>query len=166
MLGLKIFVQVQTFRRRPFVPLHNFCHPVTIQISFYSSLWWASAATKSSLVGLEREEFRRLATTGSRAESYSADCCLATSWRHFQPDVVQRRGGFTRLARADLGFWDWRNLLPTLTCHTLTHSMKWLSHHFQQICRDMLTILNNKMKSLVWRQQLVSFSNLSIPVLK
>ena len=28
MLGLNIFVRVQTFRRRPFVPLHNFCHPV------------------------------------------------------------------------------------------------------------------------------------------
>ena len=28
MLGLKIFVQVQTFRRRPFVLSHNFCHPV------------------------------------------------------------------------------------------------------------------------------------------
>ena len=38
---------------------------VTIQISFYSSLWWASAVTKSSLVRLERKEFRRLATTES-----------------------------------------------------------------------------------------------------
>ena len=28
MLGLKIFVRVQTFRRRPFIPSHNFCHPV------------------------------------------------------------------------------------------------------------------------------------------
>ena len=27
MLGLKIFVRVQTFWRRPFVPSHNFCHP-------------------------------------------------------------------------------------------------------------------------------------------
>ena len=27
MLGLKIFVGVQTFRRRPFVPSHSFCHP-------------------------------------------------------------------------------------------------------------------------------------------
>ena len=27
MLGLKIFVQVQAFRRKPFAPLHNFCHP-------------------------------------------------------------------------------------------------------------------------------------------
>ena len=27
MLELKIFVWVQTFRRRPFVPSHNFCHP-------------------------------------------------------------------------------------------------------------------------------------------
>ena len=27
MLVLEIFVQVQTFRRRPFVPSHNFCHP-------------------------------------------------------------------------------------------------------------------------------------------
>ena len=26
MLGLKIFVQLQTFQRRPFLPLHNFCH--------------------------------------------------------------------------------------------------------------------------------------------
>ena len=26
MLGLKIFVRDQTFRQRPFVPLHNFCH--------------------------------------------------------------------------------------------------------------------------------------------
>ena len=26
-LRLKIFVAVQTFRRRPFVPSHNFCHP-------------------------------------------------------------------------------------------------------------------------------------------
>ena len=29
MLGLKIFLLVQTFRRKPFVLLHNFCHPVT-----------------------------------------------------------------------------------------------------------------------------------------
>ena len=27
MLGLKIFVRVQTFRRRPFMPSHNFCLP-------------------------------------------------------------------------------------------------------------------------------------------
>ena len=27
MLGLQIFVQIQTFRRRPFKPSHNFCHP-------------------------------------------------------------------------------------------------------------------------------------------
>ena len=27
MLGLQIFVRVQNFRRRPFVPSHNFCHP-------------------------------------------------------------------------------------------------------------------------------------------
>ena len=27
MLELKIFAQLQTFRRRPFVPSHNFCHP-------------------------------------------------------------------------------------------------------------------------------------------
>ena len=27
MFGLKIFVRVQTFRRGPSVPLHNFCHP-------------------------------------------------------------------------------------------------------------------------------------------
>ena len=27
MIGLKIFVQIQTFRRRPFVPSQNFCHP-------------------------------------------------------------------------------------------------------------------------------------------
>ena len=27
MLGFEIFVQVQTFRRRPFVPSHNVCHP-------------------------------------------------------------------------------------------------------------------------------------------
>ena len=33
-MGLKIFVQVQTFRRRPFVPSHNFCHP-----GFYNT-WW------------------------------------------------------------------------------------------------------------------------------
>ena len=26
MFGLKVFVQIQTFRRMPFVPLHNFCH--------------------------------------------------------------------------------------------------------------------------------------------
>ena len=26
MLGFKIFVRVQTFRQRPFVPSHNFCH--------------------------------------------------------------------------------------------------------------------------------------------
>ena len=28
---LKIFVQVQTFRRGPFVPSHNFCHPARCQ---------------------------------------------------------------------------------------------------------------------------------------
>ena len=30
MLGLNIFVRVQTFRQRPFAPLHNFCHPVEL----------------------------------------------------------------------------------------------------------------------------------------
>ena len=30
MLGPKLFIQVQTFRRRPFVPSHNFCHPACI----------------------------------------------------------------------------------------------------------------------------------------
>ena len=30
MLGLKIFVQIQTFQRWPFVPSHNFCHPVIV----------------------------------------------------------------------------------------------------------------------------------------
>ena len=33
MLGLKIFVRVQTFRQRPFVPSHNFCHPAQRYIS-------------------------------------------------------------------------------------------------------------------------------------
>ena len=37
MLGLKIFVQVQTFWRRPFVPSHNFCHSAN-QIFFSFSL--------------------------------------------------------------------------------------------------------------------------------
>ena len=27
MLGLKIFVRIQTFRQRPFAPSPNFCHP-------------------------------------------------------------------------------------------------------------------------------------------
>ena len=31
MFGLKIFVQVQTFRRGPPVPPHNFCHPALSQ---------------------------------------------------------------------------------------------------------------------------------------
>ena len=32
MFGLKIFVRVQTFRRAPPVPPHNFCHPALIYI--------------------------------------------------------------------------------------------------------------------------------------
>ena len=34
MLVLKIFVQVQSFWRRPFMPSHNFCHPVFDKKSF------------------------------------------------------------------------------------------------------------------------------------
>ena len=30
MLGLKIYVPVQAFRRRPFVPSYNFCHPAPV----------------------------------------------------------------------------------------------------------------------------------------
>ena len=36
MLGPEIFVRVQTFWQRPFVPLHNFCHPD----SQYTSQSW------------------------------------------------------------------------------------------------------------------------------
>ena len=38
MLGLKIFVGVQTFRRRPFLPSHNFCHPGHISSKSSESL--------------------------------------------------------------------------------------------------------------------------------
>ena len=34
MFGLKIFVRVQTFRRGPPVPPHNFCHPGCFILSF------------------------------------------------------------------------------------------------------------------------------------
>ena len=30
MFGLKLFVRVQTFRRGPQVPPHNFCHPAQV----------------------------------------------------------------------------------------------------------------------------------------
>ena len=36
MLMLRIFVQIQTFRRRPFVSSHNFCHPVRNKVLFLS----------------------------------------------------------------------------------------------------------------------------------
>ena len=121
---------------------HRLCHDC--KHPNHSSLWLASAVTKSSLVMLEREEFRRLATTESWAGSYFVDCCLATSWRHFQPDVVERRGGFTRLARTLI--WDFE---IGATC-----------------CQHLLPALWLILWSLVWRQRLVSISNLSSPVLK
>ena len=31
MLELKIFVLIQTFRRRPFMPSHKFCHPACLR---------------------------------------------------------------------------------------------------------------------------------------
>ena len=41
MLGLRIFVQVQTFQRRPFVPSHNFCRPDTVFLNFdLLAIWW------------------------------------------------------------------------------------------------------------------------------
>ena len=49
MLVLKILVQVQTFRRRPFVPLHNFCHPTENQNSslIQENLWYLKTFTFS-----------------------------------------------------------------------------------------------------------------------
>ena len=50
MLGLKMFVQIQTFRWWPFVPSHNFCHPASMYFnqchSFFRTpdkVWWASS---------------------------------------------------------------------------------------------------------------------------
>ena len=40
MFGLKIFVRLQTFRRRPFVPSHNLCHPAERHSFFRTSPFW------------------------------------------------------------------------------------------------------------------------------
>ena len=49
MLVLKILVKVQTFRWRPFVPLHNFCHPTENQDSslIQENLWYLKTFTFS-----------------------------------------------------------------------------------------------------------------------
>ena len=51
MLGLKIFVRVQTLRRRPFVPSHNFCHPGLQTILFKVAVPAITFLQMSCLVG-------------------------------------------------------------------------------------------------------------------
>ena len=51
MLGLKIFVRVQTLRRRPFVPSHNFCHPGLQTILFKVAVPAITFVQMSCLVG-------------------------------------------------------------------------------------------------------------------
>ena len=65
MLGLKIFVRVQTFWRRPFVPLHNFCHPA--EIYTWHNMYW-------SIYSLQKTSQHSLMTAVSKGRSLEKKC--------------------------------------------------------------------------------------------
>ena len=56
MLGLKIFVQVQTLGRRPFVPSHNFWHPANLTTNIVdagiSFQWYHDLFTKTKNIAI------------------------------------------------------------------------------------------------------------------
>ena len=90
MLGLKKLVQIQTFRRRPFVPSHNFCHPAVFQNA--SKIWatrpWSSAINYLCILCIIR---LRLTSTWSTAAIWSRRSDGKKPWRFNSTNDVSLR---------------------------------------------------------------------------
>ena len=69
MLGLKNFVQVQTFQWRPFMPLHNFCYPI-------DEFHWASQTD----VQLQSHSHVRFLITSKCICKSDARCLQPAGW--------------------------------------------------------------------------------------
>ena len=105
MLRLKIFVQIQTFWQRPFVPSHNFCHPV-------DQFHWASQIN----VQLKSQSHVRFLIT-------SKCICRSDAW------CLQPAGWFCSLL-SDV----WDATCSHLTPPT-THPTNIDSHNFQRLSK-------------------------------
>ena len=125
MIGLKIFAKVQTFRRRPFVPSHNFCHPAP---SCYPQLQQEIAWPNSP------QQFKQMLYLSPKPVITGSPCCssqLLSSLclschhpprrHHHHQDACSKMWNISRILNTD----KCRSILPS--CH---HPP--LRHHHQQ----------------------------------